>query len=184
MPETPDFHPIRDEDWPDELSGLRGGFATGLNVYRAMAHHPELLTAWSGLREHVVNRSALGRERLEVVILRTGYRLGSDYEWSQHVVRARACGLSDARILSIRGPLEAMAAEDRLLAGAVDELFADHALSAHSQAGVAALAGKAGVLDLIATVGFYTTLGYLLNSFATPLDDEIAARLAADPLGD
>ena len=34
----------------------------------------------------------------------------------------------------------------------------------------------------MATVGFYSTLGFLLNTFGTPLDDDIAAKLVAAPL--
>lgn len=176
--------PVSDADWPDEIAAMRHGFAGGLNVYRTMAHHPALLGAWANLREHLVRRSALGPERLEIAILRTGHRLGSSYEWSQHVLRARKIGLSDGRIRSIKGRLGGMAPEDALIAGAVDELF-DHArLRSATLARLDAAVGKEGVLDLLATVGFYSTLGFLLNTFATPLDDDIAAELAAAPLRD
>jgi 4-carboxymuconolactone decarboxylase len=37
-------------------------------------------------------------------------------------------------------------------------------------------------LDVIATVGFYSTLGYILNSFETPLDDNIVREMADQPL--
>lgn len=176
------YAPVGDADWPAEIAGMRTGFAGGLNVYRTMAHHPALLRAWAELREHVVNRSALGRERLEVVILRTGMRLGSDYEWSQHVLRARRYGLDDARIASLRGPVAAMRTDDAVLARAVDDLFDAARLSEASRDAVERLAGREGVLDLIAAVGFYTTLGYILNSFETPLDDDIAAELRRHPL--
>lgn len=174
--------PLADAEWPAIVADMLPGFAGGLNVYRTMAHHPALLRAWGDLREHVVNRSALGRQRLEVVILRTGIRLGSDYEWSQHVLRARKYGLSDARIASLRGPLDGMAAEDAVLARAVDELFDAHGLSRPTQAALTDLVGKHGMLDLLATVGFYSTLGFILNSFETPLDDDIASELAETPL--
>lgn len=160
------------------------GFAGGLNVYRTMAHHPALLRAWSDLREHVVNRSALGKELLEVVILRTGMRLGSEYEWSQHVLRARKVGLSDARILALRGPVAAMAADDALLAQAVDALFEQSRLSPDLADAIAKRFGTEGLLDLMATVGFYSTLGFILNTAATPLDGDIAAALAETPLTD
>ena len=38
---------------------------------------------------------------------------------------------------------------------------------------LAARVGKPGVLDLIATVGFYVTLGAIANSFDPPLDEGV-----------
>ncbi len=174
--------PVSDEDWPESIPEMRSGFAGGLNVYRVMAHHPALLKAWSDLREHVVNQTSLGRDRSEVVILRTGLRLGSGYEWAQHVVRARKCGLDDARIRSMRGSPDRMAPADALLATAVDELLNDAELTPATRARLMAEMGAKGALDLIATVGFYSTLAFILKSFATPLDDDIAAALRAAPI--
>ena len=176
--------PVADTEWPEEIADMRAGFAGSLNVYRTMAHNPPLLRAWENLREHVVNRSVLGSERSEVVILRTGVNLGSSYEWQQHIIRARKAGMDDTRILSLRGPVETMEADDAVLARAVDELFSNRRLSQKTAAELAVLVGKKGVIDLMATVGFYSTLGFLLNTFGTALDDDIAAELAAAPLAD
>lgn len=174
--------PLKDDEWPSELVDMLPGFAGDLNVYRTMAHHPALLRAWTDIREHIVNHSALGKELLEVVILRTGYRLKSDYEWSQHVVRARRSGLSDERILSLRGPKDAMDDADRTLCEAVDELFEFSKLRPDTLARLVADHGKAAAFDLMATVGFYSTLGFILSTFETPLDDGIRAKLAETPL--
>ncbi len=182
MTKAIDFSPINDQMWPKDLSDLAGGFATKLNVYRTMAHHPSLVMAWANLREHVVNQSVLGPEFSEVVILRTGVNLGSDYEWAHHVSRGRALGMSDARIHSLRGSADQMEANDAIFATAVDMLLADKKLASDAIPQLAALVGKKGVLDVIATVGFYSTLGYMLNSFNTPIDDQIAAELEAQPL--
>lgn len=175
------FAPLSDDDWPADIADMLDGFAGQLNVYRVMAHHPALLRAWEGLRTHIVKDTALGPVRAEVVILRLAYRLGSDYEWGQHVIRGTDAGLSLARIGALRGPLAGMAAEDAVLAGAVDALR-DHARLAPDQlAALEALVGRAGVLDLMATVGMYLTLGFILESMKTPLDADIAARIAALP---
>ena len=96
-----DFPPIPDADWPEQIADLADGYAGRLNVYRVMAHHPDLLRAWGGLRQQVVIDTALGPERSEVAILRTGHRMGSRYEWQQHISRARALGMTDARIASM-----------------------------------------------------------------------------------
>ena len=179
---TAELPPLSDADWPEAVADLRGGFAGQLNVYRTMAHHLALLAAWAGLREHLVRRSALGPARSEVVILRTGVRLEADYEWAHHVVRARKLGMDDDRIRSLRGAPSEMAPEDGLIAAGVDELVAGAALAPETRARLMAALGKEAVLDLIATVGFYTVLAGILKSFGTPVDAAITAELEARPI--
>lgn len=179
-----ELSPVSDANWPLEISDMLCGFAGSLNVYRTMANHPELLRAWTDLREHVVNCTSLGPQSSEVVILRAGVRLGSSYEWLQHVKRARERGLSDTRIAALKGSLDEVEANDCVLATAVDELFEGASLSKMTCDALTAQVGKAGVLDLMATVGFYSTLGFILNTFNTPLDEDIRAELAAKPLRD
>ncbi|MGP9789071.1 carboxymuconolactone decarboxylase family protein [Roseinatronobacter sp. NSM] len=174
----PDFAPLCDEDWPRALDDMQGGFAGQLNVYRMMAHHPALLRAWTGLRTHIVHETALGPIRAEVVILRLAHRLGCAYEWNQHVVRALAAGLDKGRIAALRGPVGALQAEDARLAGAVDALVDTKRLDPALLQDVVALVGKQGALDLMATVGMYLTLGFMLNTAPPALEPAIAQALA------
>jgi 4-carboxymuconolactone decarboxylase len=171
--------PIADADWPELIAEMRDGFAGALNVYRTMAHHPELLRAWAPLRQHVVKDSALGAERSELVILRAAHRMGSPYEWAHHVSRARTLGMTDARIAAMRGMPEG---EDGLIARAVDALFDQRSLPAELEAELAEALGRKAVFDLIATVGFYSVLGYILMTYDTPIDTPIAAEMAERPL--
>jgi 4-carboxymuconolactone decarboxylase len=171
--------PIDDANWPEAIAEMNSGFAGALNVYRTMAHHPALLKAWAPLRQHIVKDSALGPVRSEVVILRAAHRMGSPYEWAHHVSRARVLGMSDARIAALRGMPEG---EDGLIAQAVDALFDERRLSPALEAELAAAVGREGVFDLIATVGFYSVLGYILITYDTPIDARVAAEMAERPL--
>lgn len=171
--------PIADTDWPAEIADMRQGFAGQLNVYRTMAHHPDLLRAWAPLRQHIVKDMALTPQQSEVVILRTGLRLGSAYEWAHHISRARAVGLSDPRIAAIRGMPEG---EDGLLVRAVDAIFDHHRLPPDMEAELARAFGRHGVFDIIATVGFYRILGTILMTYDTPVDAAIVAELDRNPL--
>lgn len=179
------FAPVSDVHWPPQLQSMQGGFATQLNVYRAMAHHPPLLLAWANLREHIVRQNTFSAVELEIIILRTGCRRGSPYEWAHHVLRGRKAGLDDRRIRSVATrPASTNYADDLLLIAAVDELVDSNRLSPATLTALTARFGRAGVLDLMATVGMYTTLAYLVNSFDTPLDTDVAAELAVRPLAD
>lgn len=173
--------PISDADWPDAIAEMKTGFAGALNVYRTMAHHPRLLAAWAPLRQHVVKDSALGAVRSELVILRAAHRMGSPYEWAHHVSRSRVLGMSDDRIAAMRGM---PAGEDGLIARAVDALFDDRRLSLELEADLAATLGREAVFDLIATVGFYSVLGYMLMTYETPIDGPVAQEMADRPLAE
>ncbi|MER8646422.1 carboxymuconolactone decarboxylase family protein [Mesorhizobium sp. M1252] len=176
---TPSCLPLPDDQWPAEIADMKVGFAGALNVYRTMAHHPSLLKAWAPLRQHIVNGTALGAVRSELAILRAAHRMGSAYEWGHHVSRARALGLSDTRIQAMR---DMPTGEDGLVARAVDALFDTSRLAPDIEAELSAAIGRQGVFDLIATVGFYSILGYILMTYSTPLDQAIAAELAERPL--
>lgn len=176
MSQTP-CPPLTDDAWPEEALDLRDGFAGALNVYRVMAHNPQLLRAWAPLRQHIVKDSALGPQRSEVVILRTAHRLGSPYEWAHHVYRARQLGFSDDRIAAL---MDMPDGEDGMIARAVDALVDDKRLAPEQEAELADAIGRDAVFDLIATVGFYSVLGYLLMTYDTPVDDNVAASLGED----
>ncbi|MBA8821013.1 carboxymuconolactone decarboxylase [Ochrobactrum sp. P6BS-III] len=178
MTETP-CPPLKDADWPAAIEDLRSGFAGALNVYRTMAYHPNLVRAWAPLRQHIVKDSALGLERSELVILRSAYRMGSAYEWAHHVSRARALGMSDERIAAMRSKPEG---EDGLIAEAVDCLFDKRRLPLDLEEKLADQIGRAAVFDLIATVGFYSVLGYILMTYETPIDEAVAKELELSPL--
>ncbi|WP_156875003.1 carboxymuconolactone decarboxylase family protein [Sulfitobacter alexandrii] len=171
--------PIADEDWPESIADLKDGFAGALNVYRVMAHHPALLRAWGPLRQHVVKDSALGQLRSEIVILRVGVRIGSSYEWAHHVSRARGLGMTDARIAAVRGMPEG---EDGMLVQAVDAILDHRCLDPELESRLVRDFGQEAVFDIIATVGFYSVLGTILMTYGVPVDDTIAAELAANPL--
>lgn len=168
--------PLTDADWPDSIAELREGFAGALNVYRTMAHHPALLNAWAPLRQHVVKDNALGPELTEVVILRAGFRLGSAYEWAHHVSRALALGFSEARINAVRGVPETSDGVDGLIVNAVDALLDKRMLASDQEEALAEALGREAVIDLIAMVGFYSVLGYLLKTYNTPIDEAIQAE--------
>lgn len=167
------YDPTDPATWPDEIAHLRGDFAGRLNVYRVMAHHPALLDAWTDLRAHIVSRNALGIEAMEIAILRIAHCLPSSYERAHHEMRASEAGIARHRIAATAGPLEAMSPDDRAVCAAVDEILDQTCLTPTTHDALAARVGKPGVLDLIATVGFYVTLGAIANSFAPPLDEGV-----------
>lgn len=182
MPKSTILNPLETTDWDARLEPLKDSFAAKLNVYRVMANHPALLQAWAGLRRHLVLENELGPQLAEAVILRASRHLGSAYERAHHIVRGREHGLSDVRISELLTADRPENPADATVAGCVDDLMEQKRLTPASREALVDLVGSKGMLDLVALVGFYSTLGYILNSFETPIDDDIATALAAQPL--
>ena len=174
------YPPIADADWPAEIADLLSGFAGNLNVYRVMAHNPALLRAWAPLRGHVVQAGALSEQQREIVILRTGWHWRSDYEWAHHTLRGRRAGLSDARIERTRAAPESWTGdgEDTLLLRTVEALLTNGRLDPSLLADVRRTFGDLAPTDIMATIGFYTTLAFIVRSFETPIDGFVLEDLA------
>ena len=117
-------------------------------------------------------------QQKELVILRTGYRWASEYEWAHHVARGLMAGLSRERIARA-----AVAAEDTndgndedgVLIRATDDLLDNGRLSQSLLTSLQGYLSQAAIIDLMATIGMYTTLAFLVNSFDTPIDAGIAS---------
>ena len=174
MLDTAPLPPLAPQDWPASLAHLQGSFASRLNIYKVMAHHPGLLEGWVDLRAHIVTKNALGAVRLEVAVLRIAAMLQSAYEWSHHVSRAREVGLTPDRIWALAGDTDRMDPSDALIATAVDQVLADSAIDPDTLDALTDLVTLEGVFDLIAVVGFYKILGAIITTFDVPLDDDVA----------
>src|SRR6058998_4418370 len=92
----PRVAPVRDEDLDDEgREFLQTVSREGrvLNIYRTLVAHPKLLKRWGVFGTHVLYKSTLPARERELLILRTGWLCRSEYEWGQHVIIAKGCGV-------------------------------------------------------------------------------------------
>jgi len=104
----PRVPPIADEDLDEEgRDFLRQVSREGrvLNIYRTLAAHPKLLKRWGVFGTHVLYKSTLPARERELLILRTGWLCRSEYEWGQHVIIAKGCGITEDEIERVKaGP--------------------------------------------------------------------------------
>lgn len=152
--------------------GLTGPDGEPLNIFGILAHHPAMLKRWLVFATHVLSKNTLSARDREVLILRTGWNCGSRYEWGQHVLIGRDCGLSDADIEQIKiGPTHpSWTTLDRLLLTAADELHIEQSLSDATWNNLTQIYSTQQILDVIATVGNYHLVAMFLKSARVPLD--------------
>ncbi len=145
--------------------GLRGPFV-------ALIHHPELADVIQQVGEHLRFKSTLPAALIEMAILVVARHWTCQYEWVVHERIARAnTELPDAIIRAIQvGAIpETMTDEQRIVHDFVIRTIKFGEPSEAVYAEVASRFGREGVLDLIATCGYYCMLAMLLNTAQIPL---------------
>ena len=169
--DTPRLEPLAIERIDPEI---RKRFREGpiLNIFRTLAHHPKLMKRWLVFGNHVLAKSTLRPRERELVILRVGWLCRAGYEWGQHVLIARECGVSEDEIERItRGPDAPGWDElDRTMLRATDELHTDAFISDETWRALSTRLDTEQVLDLIFTVGQYRLVSMALNTLGVQPD--------------
>ncbi len=144
-----------------------------LNILKTLANHPELAEAWSPFAAYVVRGSTLPARDREILILRTGYLCGAEYEWGHHARIGREVGLSDDEIRAIaKGPnTSGWSSFDRALIRAVDELHRNSYITDRTWAYLDARYDDKQLMDVVFTVGEYTLVSMALQTFRVPMDE-------------
>jgi hypothetical protein len=155
-----------------------------LNIFRTMARAPEALTAFLAWGSYILSRrNALPERERELVILRVGFLCKAGYEWGQHVIIGLRAGLTEAEIPRIKQGAEApgWSPADRALLAATDQLVKDHFVQDAAWADLKSHFDEKACMDFVYTVGQYTQVSMVLNTFGVQLDEGMV--LAADLKG-
>jgi alkylhydroperoxidase family enzyme len=146
-----------------------------LNIYRTLARHPKLLKRWGVFGTHILYKNSLPPRERELVILRTGWLCRSEYEWGQHVLIAKASGVTDEEIERVKaGPDVAGWSEgDAALLRAADELHDDSFISDPTWARLVKRFDEKQLIDLVFTVGQYHIVSMALNTLGVQLDEGV-----------
>jgi alkylhydroperoxidase family enzyme len=142
------------------------------NVFRTLAHYPELLKRWSSLIGHVLVKNSLPLRDREILILRIGYLARAEYEWAQHIEIARKAGFTDADFTAIMKGVGLSASEDLLLHTA-DELWHRAKIADETWKKLSGKYSMRQMLDIVVTVGQYNLVSMVLNSLDIELEDDI-----------
>ena len=171
----PRINPLEEEDWNRDVKEMMKPFINQgrvFNIFKTLAHHPDLARRWMVFANHILGKSTLSERDREFLILRIGYLCQSGYEWGQHVQIARRCNMSDDEIRSIKtGPQTlGLSTKDKVLMQAVDELHEDSYISNETWMNLSDYFNTKQLMDIVFTVGQYNLVSMALNSFGVQLD--------------
>jgi 4-carboxymuconolactone decarboxylase len=178
---VPRILPLPLAEWDPELvsgSMLTASDGDPLNIFATIAHHPKALKRWLVFATHVLSKSTLSARDRELLILRTGRRCDSDYEWGQHVLIARECGITDAEIAAVAaGPDDpSWGTHDAALLRAADELHDNACLGDATWLTLTETYSTQQMIDVLFTVGNYHTVAFVLNSAGTEREAGVPGR--------
>jgi alkylhydroperoxidase family enzyme len=159
--------------------GMRDPSGRALNIFATVAHHPALMRRWLVFASHVLSKSTLTPRDRELLILRTGVRCNSQYEFSQHAIIARRSDITAEEIEATKRDIgdHPWSEHDAALLRAADELHDDARLSDATWATLRAAYNDEQLLDTIFAVGNYHIVSMVLNSCGVQLDDGVPAAL-------
>ncbi|KKM91076.1 hypothetical protein LCGC14_1232220, partial [marine sediment metagenome] len=99
----------------------------------------------------------------------------AEYEWGQHVIIGKRCGISEEEIKKIiEGPdAEGWDLFDANLLRAVDELYLDSFISDSTWQKLSEKYNTHQLIDLVFTVGQYNLVSMVLNTLGVQLEEGV-----------
>ena len=158
-PQRPRILPLPDE----------GADRARLNIFGTLARNPALYKAFLSLGGHLLTAGELPAREREIVILRTGCRSESEYEFAQHRAIGREAGLTDTEIEWLAGD-GAWSQDDAALVAMVDELVDDNMVSEETWQRLTRRWSETQLLELLVLCGFYRLVSGLLNSIGVAIE--------------
>jgi 4-carboxymuconolactone decarboxylase len=131
---------------------------------------PELMTRLQLVGEYLRFESALPDHIRELIILLVAREWDQGFEWGHHVPLARKAGLPEGAIAAAGAGGRPTGPDDVTAVWRLtDELVGRHAVGDATFTAVAHHLGEAGVVEAVATIGYYTTLAMTMNTARTPV---------------
>ena len=163
------------------LESVADGPMGQLNIFKTIGRHPKMLDGIGRLGGFLLSGVGLPPRERELVILRTGWRSGSVYEWGQHVVIGRREGVTDEELRRLRTPgLAGWSDADRPLIAFVDELCQTNDVSDATWTALAARFTPEQLIELVVLGGFYRLIAGTLNTLRVELDEGVPGWDAGD----
>jgi alkylhydroperoxidase family enzyme len=160
----------------DLLERMMPGGRPPIAMFTTLARNHEMAEAVHALGAYQLSRrlSISLRER-EIVIDRTGARLGCEYEWGVHVlVFAEKAGLDAVQIRSLTHGTSGDACwtseRERVLIDLVDALCRDHDVDDTLWSRATRSFQDAELLDVIALTGWYHAVSFTARAVRLPLE--------------
>lgn len=173
---APRLKPLPESQWSEKQAEILASMNFGgkvANIFATAVRNPEMMEAWNHFGMYILRSSSLPARDREILILRTAWLIHCEYEFAQHTLVGKSCGLALDEIRRItKGAGESGLDDfDATLIRAADELHAEFAITDATWNVLVLRYNEKQLIDLIMTVGQYTTAAMLMKTLKVPLDD-------------
>lgn len=135
--------------------------------YRAMLLSPAVGAPLERLGRAVRYETSLPHRARELAILTVARCTDSEVEWRAHEALALSVGVPEETVRTLwAGAPKFSDARDELIHRFAHALLVDHVVDDETFAVAEEGLGRAGVLDLVATLGYYQVVAHINNAYA------------------
>ena len=149
-------------------------WGTPPNLYRGLANHPALVAAWTEFSKMLRHDTRTPRDLRELVILRGGQLMRSEYEWAQHLAMARKAGVTEAQIAALADWRSSKVFDARQKAAlALAEAVTEGHVTDEVYAEAKRHFDDHDYVELAAVAAFYAMVGRMLDAMGVELEPEM-----------
>lgn len=151
------------------VAGPRGSL---VGPFVPLLRAPLLMNRVQELGAHLRFESSLRDDLRELVILQVARHWDQEFEWGHHQPIALAAGLPAGVVESVEGCSEPTDAAPDVHAvwRLVEELLTTRQVSDSAYAAATAHLDERGIVEVVTTAGYYSTLAMVMNTACTPPD--------------
>ena len=180
----PRLSPLAEAQWTDVHKQLAAKYLPNEragNGFRTLLNVPELVDGMMPFQNYITRDSSLSARHREILILRTGWLVGSEYVWAEHAAIAKAAGVTRDELRRIaQGPDAGWDPFEATLLRMADQLFRNSYVNEATWKALAASYDMYHLMDAVMTVTEFTTVSLMYNSLGVQLDEGVTGRMPAD----
>lgn len=171
--------------WVDEAAALELARDIGIperqarrGAFRTLANNPAMVKPIYQLLTTLLTNNTLALRLREMIVMRIGWRMKSEYQWFQHYqIATTQAGFSDELLLAIRdwrNPLHARhfhPADLAVLAAVDDTIDRGRITDAVWAECVRHIKDTSVQVEMVVAIGFWIMLGQFFHTFQVPLQE-------------
>lgn len=147
-------------------------------LYRILAHSPSLLESWAAFAGALRTATSIDRATFELVVMRLAQMSNAPYQWAYHWKPAISAGITEPQLHALESWRRAGPFDERQQAvlSYAESIF-EGSVSDEDVETLKSLFSSQGIVELTVIIGFYITVGRVLQALEVEVDESRAPYL-------